>query len=120
MQYKFGTDALFGNYSTSIPADINYFQEAFNLTAEYAVVGVPYAQRGGNYHQFTGIFPKATAEAVYTDMLDETVGRGNLKIQVQILKETIQEVMLHLSKQFKGRTLDDGTMSLMYSLVYFG
>lgn len=43
MQYKFGTDALFGNCSTSIPADINYFQEAFNLTAEYAVVGVPYA-----------------------------------------------------------------------------
>lgn len=43
MQYKFGTDALFGNCSTSVPADINYFQEAFNLTAEYAVVGVPYA-----------------------------------------------------------------------------
>lgn len=43
MQYKFGTDALFGNCSTSVPANINYFQEAFNLTAEYAVVGVPYA-----------------------------------------------------------------------------
>lgn len=58
MLYKFGTDALFGNCSTSVPADINYFQEAFNLTAAYAVVAVPYAWRGETIISSQGYSPK--------------------------------------------------------------
>lgn len=52
-------------------ANIYYSQEALNLTAADSVT-----QRGGNYDELTGRFPKATTEAAYTGIQEEIPNQG--------------------------------------------